>query len=122
MAIKRISPEIICDTGTFNDTATHLLCTFTVPVNSVLFIEAVVLGKDASNVAVVAKMSSAASMSTGSVSLVGSIVNILSYIDASNLGATVTIVVSGTTVSVQVKGPTVAKSIDWQSELRIYIN
>lgn len=122
MAIKRISPEIVCDQGTFNDTSTHNLCTYTVPVNSALYIQAVVLGKDSSNNVIAAKQVQSASMSSTTVTLVGTIVNLISYIDASNIGATISIVVSTNTVSVQVKGPTIAKQIEWQAELKIYIN
>jgi len=122
MASKRISPEVVCDQGTFNDTSTHNLCSYTIPNNSVIYMEAIVIGKDSSNNPIAVKMVTSATMSTTTVTLVGSIINLLSNIDASNIGATVTIVVSGAVVSVQVKGPTIAKSIDWQAELRIYIN
>lgn len=122
MGMKRISPEVICETASFNDTANHSLCTYAVPIGCVVYMEAVVIGKDASNNVIAAKNAIAASQSSGTVTLVGSIINLLSFIDLSNLGAAVSIVVSGGNVSVQVKGPTVAKNIEWQAELKVYIN
>lgn len=123
MAIgKRISPEVICETATYNDTSTHLMCSYAVPSNVTVIAEAVIMGKDSSNAPIVSKVVAYGERATGSV-FVGAVSSILSpLIDVSNAGATASIVASSGNIAVQVKGPTIAKQIEWQAELKIYIN
>lgn len=121
MASARIN-EICFETASFNDTATHAMCSFQVPDNSVIIAEATITGKDVSNKMVCAKTIAYGTKSSGDVSIDGVTDVIMTVVHTDNAGATATIAVSGNNIYAQVRGPYIAKNIDWQVQFKIQVN
>jgi hypothetical protein len=106
---------------TTNATATTL-DTYTVPEKSVTGVEVTVVARDASNNPGLFKQAAAVTKSTGSASIVGSVLNLITPILSVSLAtATVTIDTSGSDIRLRATG-VAATTIEWQFEWEIITN
>ena len=107
---------------TTTDATQTTLATYTIANGSSVSAEADVIGKDGSGNTVVAKQLAAAKQPSGTASIVGSVVNLVTTItDAALIGASVTIDASGATVRVRVTGK-LATTIEWFCDFKIIVH
>lgn len=120
-----ISRKILRVTGTAQTTDALTAATvvsYTLPTNTVVGVDAHIVGKDTANNSVYAVVVSAATRSGAGASQIGSPISLFTAIASAGLsGSVITIDVSGNDIRVRVNG-VLATTIDWLAELTIWEN
>ncbi len=125
MTIAKIIDTISGTTTTTDAATASTVCTFTVPENSNVLIEASLVGKDTGTGDIAtAKTEHRAKRGGGGASLVGSAVDLVTFTLGSDAGLStcaITIDASGNDIRLRVNG-VAATTIDWLGHLVIYVN
>lgn len=115
MAMGQISPEVVTGTYVTTNATEHTVVMVNVPEKSVILAEAIVLGKDVNNKAVVAKR-----YTTGT--KVGAVDFLETIMDKVTGNAVVRLLTENNQLKVKVTGPKTPIRVEWQVELKVYIN
>jgi hypothetical protein len=125
MTVSRIIDKKSGITTTTDAATAATVCAYTVPTNSNVMMEIVLVGKDSGTGDVAtAKAEHRAKRAGGSPSLVGSVVNLVTFAlgsDASLSTCVLTIDIYGNDVRIRVNG-VIATTIEWFGSVIIYVN